>query len=89
MHCLHILPKPWYLCGMGEDRYHTIKLHREDVARIQEALDGTPNGMSFVVWGKAMSQLSSKEIYELSIKFGRRRIREMEDRIRDLEEKKK
>ena len=66
---------------MAEDRYRTIRLHREDVARIQKALDGTPHGMSFVLWGKAMSQLTSEEIYELLIKFGRGRIREVEARI--------
>ena len=67
---------------MAEDRYRTIRLHREDVARIQEALDGTPHGMSFTLWGKAMSQLTSKEIYELLIKYGRGRIQEFEDRVK-------
>lgn len=78
---LHILPNLCYLCAMAEDRYRTIRLHREDVARIQKALDGTPHGMTFTLWGKAMSQLTSKQIYELLIKFGRGRIQEMESRI--------
>ena len=74
------------------DPYKTIRLHRVDVERIKKTMDATPNGLSFTVWGKAMAELSAEEVYALVIRTGRRRIREMEDRIREmeaLEEKKK
>ena len=53
---------------------------RGDVERIKGELDKTPHGMSFTVWGRAVAELSAGEIWELSIRAGRRKIQEAEDR---------
>ena len=55
-------------------------MRRGDVDRIKGELDKTPHGMSFTVWGRAVAELSAKEIWELSIRAGRRKLKEAEDR---------
>ena len=51
---------------------------RGDVDRIKGELDKTPHGMSFTVWGRAVAELSANEIWKLSIRAGRRKLKEAE-----------